>query len=106
MIAIVARRGSGFSGWPIFPATFLGEGARVLFALLFAGDSVSPLVSAEIATTATVMTRLPFTSAMLAVLLIGGASMEVAPFAIIGAVVGFAVRNRLNAFDQRAHSSR
>jgi len=29
---------------------------------------------------------------MLALLLIGGAGMEIAPFAIIGSVVGFAVR--------------
>ena len=113
VIAIVALKGigyavslgSGFRGGPIFPATFLGVGVGVLFALLFAGDSVSPLAAAGIAATATVMTRLPFTSAMLAVLLIGGAGMEIAPFAIIGAVVGFAVRQRLDGMDRRRTST-
>lgn len=104
-IAYAVTLGSGFRGGPIFPATFLGVGVGVLFALVFAGDSVSPLAAAGIAATATVMTRLPFTSAMLALLLIGGAGMEIAPFAIIGAVVGFIVRHRLDVFDQRARSS-
>lgn len=100
-VAYAVSLGSGFRGGPIFPATFLGVGVGVLFALLFAGDSVSPLAAAGIAATATVMTRLPFTSGMLAVLLIGGAGMEIAPFAIIGAVVGFVVRQRLDSLDQR-----
>lgn len=99
-VAYAVSLGSGFRGGPIFPATFLGVGVGVLFALLFAGDSVSPLAAAGIAATATVMTRLPFTSGMLAVLLIGGAGMEIAPFAIIGAVVGFTVRQALDARDQ------
>lgn len=112
VIAIIALKGigyavslgSGFRGGPIFPATFLGLGVGVLFALLFAGDSVSALAAAGIAATATVMTRLPFTSAMLGLLLIGGAGMEIAPFAIIGAVVGFVVRQRLDLLDRRSTS--
>lgn len=97
--------GSGFRGGPIFPATFLGVGVGVLFALLFADGSVSAFAAAGIAATATVMTRLPFTSGMLALLLIGGAGMETAPFAIIGAVVGFAVRQRLDIRDRRRLST-
>lgn len=96
-VAYAVSLGSGFRGGPIFPATFLGVGVGVLFSLLFAGDSVSPLAAAGIAATATVMTRLPFTSGMLAVLLIGGAGMDIAPFAIIGAVVGFAIRQFLDS---------
>ena len=99
-VAYAVSLGSGFRGGPIFPATFLGVGVGVLFSLLFAADSVSPLAAAGIAATATVMTRLPFTSGMLAVLLIGGAGMDIAPFAIIGAVVGFAVRQSLDAYDR------
>lgn len=98
-VAYALCLGSGFRGGPIFPATFLGVGVGVLFALVFAGDSVSPLAAAGIAATATVMTRLPFTSAMLGLLLIGGAGVAVAPFAIIGSVVGFAVRQRLDKHD-------
>ena len=99
-VAYAVSLGSGFRGGPIFPATFLGVGVGVLFSLLFAGDSVSPLAAVGIAATATVMTRLPFTSGMLAVLLIGGAGMDIAPFAIIGAVVGFAVRQFLDSYDR------
>jgi hypothetical protein len=45
---------------------------------------------------------------MLALLLIGGAGMDVAPFAIIGAVVGFAVRQQLDVLDRlrgKSHQS-
>jgi H+/Cl- antiporter ClcA len=105
VVAIVAIKalgyavslGSGMRGGPIFPATFLGVGIGVLFALIFSGTAVAPLAAAGIAATATAMIRLPFTSAMLALLLIGGAGMEVAPFAIIGAVVGFIVRQWLDS---------
>lgn len=89
--------GGGMRGGPIFPATFLGVGIGVLFALIFADAAVAPLAAAGIAATATAMIRLPFTSAMLALLLIGGAGMEIAPFAIIGAVVGFIVRQWLDS---------
>lgn len=89
--------GGGMRGGPIFPATFLGVGIGVLFALIFSSTAVAPLAAAGIAATATAMIRLPFTSAMLALLLIGGAGMEVAPFAIIGAVVGFIVRQWLDS---------
>jgi hypothetical protein len=80
----------------------------VLFALIFSGTPVSPLAAAGIAAAATAIIRLPFTSAMLALLLIGGAGMDVAPFAIIGAVVGFAVRQQLDVLDRlrgKSHQS-
>lgn len=106
-VAYAVSLGGGLRGGPIFPATFLGLGVGVLFSLLFAGDSVSPLAAAGIAATATVMTRLPFTSGMLALLLIGGAGLEIAPFAIIGAVVGFVVRQFLDSRERldTPHSS-
>lgn len=112
VIAIVALKavgyaislGGGMRGGPIFPATFLGVGVGVLFALIFTGVPVSPLATAGIAAAATAMIRLPFTSAMLALLLIGGAGMEVAPFAIIGSVLGFAVRQRVDAYTAKRAS--
>lgn len=112
VIAIVALKavgyaislGGGMRGGPIFPATFLGVGVGVLFALVFTGVPVSPLATAGIAAAATAMIRLPFTSAMLALLLIGGAGMEVAPFAIIGSVVGFAVRQRVDVYTEKRAS--
>lgn len=100
-IGYAVSLGGGMRGGPIFPATFLGVGIGVLFALIFPVTAVSPLAAAGIAATATAMIRLPFTSAMLALLLIGGAGMEIAPFAIIGAVVGFIVRQQLDVVDAR-----
>ena len=64
------------------------------------------MAAAGIAATATVMLRLPFTSAMLAMLLIGSAGLAVAPFAIIGAVVGFGVRQGLDAARRPAPDGR
>jgi len=105
-LAYAVSLGGGMRGGPIFPATFLGVGIGVLFAILFSGTPVSPLATAGIAATSTAMIRLPFTSAMLALLLIGGAGMEVAPFAIIGAVVGFVVRQRVDRLGSSAPEAR
>ncbi len=93
--------GGGYRGGPIFPATFIGVGIGVLASIMFADLSVSAMAAAGIASTATVMLRLPFTSAMLGMLLIGSAGLAVAPLAILGAVVGFGVRQRLDLIDAR-----
>jgi hypothetical protein len=47
------------------------------------------------------MLRLPFTSAMLGMLLIGSAGLAVAPLAIMGSVVGFGMRQTLDRVDAR-----
>jgi len=93
--------GGGFRGGPVFPATFIGVGCGVLASLVFTNLSVSAMAAVGIAAAATVMLRLPFTSGMLAMLLIGGAGAAIAPFAIIGAVVGFIVRQALDQFDKK-----
>jgi H+/Cl- antiporter ClcA len=91
--------GGGFRGGPVFPATFIGVGFGVLASLVFTNLSVSAMAAVGISAAATVMLRLPFTSGMLAMLLIGGAGAGIAPFAIIGAVVGFIVRQLLDRLD-------
>ena len=93
--------GGGYRGGPIFPATFIGVGVGVLASLVFTDLSVSAMAAAGIAATATVMLRLPFTSAMLGMLLIGSAGLAVAPLAIMGSVVGFGVRQWLDRIDAR-----
>jgi H+/Cl- antiporter ClcA len=93
--------GGGFRGGPVFPATFIGVGFGVLAALLFTNLSVSAMAAVGISAAATVMLRLPFTSGMLAMLLIGGAGPGIAPFAIIGAVVGFIIRQALDRIDAK-----
>lgn len=101
VIAIVAIKalgyavslGGGIRGEPIFPATFLGVGVGVLFTLVSSGAAVSPL--------ATAMIRLPFTSALLALLLIGSAGIEVVPITILGAVVGAIVQQQFDELDKK-----
>ena len=93
--------GGGFRGGPVFPATFIGVGFGVLASLVFTNLSVSAMAAVGISAAATVMLRLPFTSGMLAMLLIGGAGAGIAPFAIIGAVVGFIVRQLLDRLDAK-----
>lgn len=97
--------GSGFRGGPIFPATYIGVAFGVLAALLITGVCASPLTAAGIAAASTVMTRLPFTSALLAMLLVGGAGTAIAPFAILGAVAGFVVRQALDMYENRNASA-
>lgn len=84
--------GSGFRGGPIFPATFLGVAIGVMIHLLIPGDNVSALAAAGIAASAAAFTKLPGTSALLAAILIFGTGPAIAPFAILGSVVGMIVR--------------
>jgi len=100
-LAYALSIGGGFRGGPIFPITFIGLGIAVLSTLLFTDLPIGPMAAASIAAAATVMLRLPFTSALLAVLILGSAGMAIAPFAIIGAVVGFGMRQALDKFDAR-----
>lgn len=91
-VAYAVALGGGFRGGPIFPVTYLGVGVGVLAALLIPGVNVSALAAAGIAGSAAAFLKLPATSALLGALLIAGAGVSIAPFAIFGAVVGFAVR--------------
>ena len=97
--------GSGFRGGPIFPATFIGVACGGLAALVLTDLSISAMAAVGIAAAATVMTRLPFTSALLAMLLVGVAGAAIAPFAIIGAVSGFVVRSAVDRLKSRRSST-
>jgi H+/Cl- antiporter ClcA len=100
-VAYAVSLGGGFRGGPIFPATYLGVGVGVIAVLAIDGLSISAMVAAGIAATATVMTRLPFTSGLLAMLLVASAGVQIAPFAIVGAVIGFAARQLLDRVDAK-----
>lgn len=91
-VAYSAALGGGLRGGPVFPATFLGVGVGVAAALLIPGISVSAAAAAGIAAACAAVIRLPATSALLAFLLVGTAGVAVTPMAIIGAVVGVAMR--------------
>jgi H+/Cl- antiporter ClcA len=99
-LAFAGALGGGFRGGPIFPATFLGVAVGSLAAVMVTGTSVSSMVAVGIAATAAVMTRLPFTAGILALLLVGGAGAAVAPLAIMGAVGGFVIRQWIDRRDR------
>lgn len=96
-VAYTFALGSGFRGGPIFPATYLGVAVAVLASLLVSEVPVTPLVAAGIAASAAAMTRLAATGALLGALLVAGSGAAVAPFAIIGGIVGFLIRMAVEA---------
>lgn len=98
-IAYAAALGAGLRGGPIFPATFLGVAVAIGASLVLDGVPATPLVAAGIAATAAGITRLPATSAILGAILVGGSGAAVAPFAILGAIVGLLLRQ---AVDRKA----
>lgn len=91
-VAYAAALGGGLRGGPIFPATFLGVAVAIAASLILDGVPSTPLVAAGIAATAAGITRLPATSAILGAILVGGSGAAVAPFAILGAIIGLLLR--------------
>ena len=91
-LAYAAALGGGMRGGPIFPATFLGVGVAITVALALPWAGVTALVVTGIAASAAGMIKLPGTSALLAALLAVGSGAAVAPFAILGAVIGLLMR--------------
>jgi len=88
--------GGGMRGGPIFPATYLGVAVGVLVALAVPAGDATPLAAVGIAAAAAAMTKLPATSGLLAMLLISGTGAAIAPFAIIGAIIGLVMRLALD----------
>ena len=98
----IGTHGLNVPGLPDYPSVQPGD----LFAGLVLTDlSISAMAAVGIAAAATVMTRLPFTSALLAMLLVGVAGAAIAPFAIIGAVSGFVVKDAVDRLKSRRSST-
>ncbi|WP_313674604.1 chloride channel protein [Mycolicibacterium sp.] len=91
-VLYMAALSGGMRGGPIFPATYLGVAVGVAAALTFPGIPATPLVAAGIGAAAAGITRMPATSAILGAILLGGSGAAVAPFAILGAVAGYLMR--------------
>ncbi|MET9961743.1 chloride channel protein [Streptomyces sp. NPDC006326] len=93
LIAVLLCKGLGYGlclgslrGGPIFPAILLGAAAGILFAPL-PGLGVIPGLAAGMAATATSAMRLPVSSVVLVVLVLGSTVMI--PVVILSAVVAF-----------------
>ncbi|KUL69144.1 MULTISPECIES: chloride channel protein [unclassified Streptomyces] len=94
LIAVLLCKGAAYAaclgslrGGPVFPALFLGAAAGVLLSPL-PGLGVVPGMAAGMAAAGGAALRLPVSSAVLVVLLMGGAEMT--PVVLLAAVVGFA----------------
>lgn len=99
-VAYALSLGSGFRGGQIFPAVYLGALSASAVALLIPATSVQGLMPAALAAAGAATMRLPFSSALLAVLLTSSSGTAVTSPALIGAAVGFlaaAALDRLRA---------
>ncbi|WP_405754547.1 MULTISPECIES: chloride channel protein [unclassified Streptomyces] len=101
LIAVLLCKGAAFSlclgslrGGPIFPSLFLGAAAGVLLAPL-PGLGIGAGLAAGLAAATTTALRLPVSSVLLVVLVLG--STAVMPVAILSAVVAFVTSGLLPA---------
>jgi len=87
---------SAFRGGPIFPAMLVGATLGMAMAGL-PGMSAAPAIAMGIGAMCVAMLRLPLTSTLLAVLLLGDDGVSVTPQVIVAVVVAFVVTHVLPA---------
>ena len=85
---------SAFRGGPIFPAMLVGSVLGMVMAGL-PGMSLSPAIAMGIGAMCVSMLRLPLTSTLLAVLLLGSDGVSVTPEVIVAVVAGFVLTSIL-----------
>jgi H+/Cl- antiporter ClcA len=86
---------AGFRGGPIFPSMFLGAAAGIALSHL-PGLPLVPAVAMGIGGMCVAMLRLPFTSVLLATLLLASDGIAVAPLVIVTVVVAHIVTAHLS----------
>ena len=101
-LAYALSLGAGFRGGPVFPALAIGVAIAMLGADVLPGLETTPAVAAGIAAGVAAVLRVPFTAVLLATLLIGSASADVAPIAVLAAAVGWLVAVALPNPEDRA----
>jgi H+/Cl- antiporter ClcA len=94
-LAYALSLGAGFRGGPVFPAIALGVAAAIAAANVLPGLETTPAVAAGIAAGTTAVLRVPFTAVLLVSLLMGDSALDVAPIAVLAAVVGWLVATAL-----------
>ncbi|MFF9244275.1 chloride channel protein [Streptomyces sp. NPDC014776] len=99
LVAVLAFKGFAYAlclgslrGGPVFPALFLGGAAGVLLAPL-PGLGLVPAMAAGMAASVTAALRLPVSSAILVVLLLG--NVDTVALVVLAAVVSFVISQRL-----------
>ncbi len=90
-LAYALSLGAGFRGGPVFPALAIGVAIAMVGADVLPGLEATPAVATGIAAGVAAVMRVPFTAVLLATLLIGSSSVDVAPIAVLAAAVGWLV---------------
>jgi H+/Cl- antiporter ClcA len=97
MILLVVCKGlaygmslSAFRGGPVFPAMFIGAALGIAVSGL-PGMDLAPAIGMGIGAMCSAMLRLPLTSTLLAVLLMGVDGLAVTPQVVVAVVVAFVV---------------
>jgi len=85
---------SAFRGGPVFPSMFIGAALGIAASGL-PGMSLAPAIGMGIGAMCASMLRLPLTSTLLAVLLLGSDGVSVTPQVIVAVVVAFVISNVL-----------
>jgi H+/Cl- antiporter ClcA len=85
---------SAFRGGPVFPAMFIGAVLGIAVSGL-PGMHLAPAIGMGIGAMCTAMLRLPFTSTLLAAILLGADGVSTTPEIIVAVAVAFVVTNLL-----------
>jgi chloride channel protein, CIC family len=85
---------SAFRGGPVFPSMFIGAAIGIAASGL-PGMDLAPAIGMGIGAMCTAMLRLPLTSTLLAILLLGADGLSVTPEIIVAVVVAYVVTNTL-----------
>jgi H+/Cl- antiporter ClcA len=85
---------SAFRGGPVFPSIFLGAAIGIAMSAL-PGASLAPAIASGIGAMCAAMLRLPLTSTLLAVLLLGPDAATVTPQAVVAVATAFIIINLL-----------
>jgi H+/Cl- antiporter ClcA len=95
-LAYAVSLGAEFRGGPIFPAAALGVALGALAAKVLPGLDLTPAIVAGLAAGSAAGMRLPFSGAVLAVIVAGSATVEAVPIAVLAAVTGWLVTMTLD----------
>ncbi len=105
-LAYALSLGAGFRGGPVFPAIALGVAAAMVAAEIFPSLHTTPAVATGIAAGTTAVLRVPFTAVLLATLLMGSSSVDVAPIAVLAAAMAWLVATALPNPEDRTQEKR
>ena len=87
-LAYALSLGAGFRGGPVFPAIAIGTALAVAAADILPGFESTAAIATGIAAATAYVLQAPFTGALLASLLLGSSATDVAPIAVVAAVIG------------------